>query len=258
MPDNQVNPRSLSLYRVNLYYIKATCREGSIKMIKAIVFDFDGLIIDTETVWYHSYQQALGEVGIAFPMDVFARCVGTHDDELIRFVEEQAGSAERAETIRANAASLHEHLMASVEAREGVRNFLDEAQTTGIKIGLATSSDRRWIDRFLGRLDLEDYFEVIVTRDDVANIKPDPELYRKAVQALGVLPSEAVAFEDSVNGAKAAKAAGLHCVIVPNPVTEQLAFERYELRIRSMGDHKLSDLLTQLEKSVQGADDNGL
>jgi putative hydrolase of the HAD superfamily len=79
-------------------------------------------------------------------------------------------------------------------------------------------------------------------------VKPDPELYLQAVEALGVKPEEALAFEDSANGSIAAKAAGLRCVIVPNPVTENLDFRNYDLRIRSMGDQRLSDVIHQMDE----------
>lgn len=223
-------------------------------MIKAIVFDFDGLIIDTETAWYRSYLQAMEEENLAFPLELFCRCVGSHDDELVAYIAGQAGSDERLTRIRARAAALHEGIMHETDVRDGVRGFLEDARDAGLGIGLATSSLGAWIDRFLGRFGLLPYFDVIVTKDDVREIKPDPELYLRATAALGVRPSEAVAFEDSANGAKAAKAAGLHCIIVPNAVTERLVFDRYELRIASMGDHKLADLLSELKTLVQGAD----
>lgn len=216
--------------------------------IKAIVFDFDGIIIDTETAWFESYRDALSAFGIDFPLDVFGRCVGTHNDELDRYMTERLPSAEDARTVHLQAAKLHRDRMTIVKAREGVESFLKEARRLGLRIGLATSSNRKWIDRFLDPLGFSGYFDVIRTSDDVANIKPDPELYLSTVQALGVVPAEAVAFEDSVNGSKAAIAAGLRCVIVPNPATEKLPFEGYDLRIRSMGDQPLAEILRLLER----------
>jgi putative hydrolase of the HAD superfamily len=218
-------------------------------LIKAIVFDFDGLIIDTETVWYECFNETLSAYGIPFPLDVFGRCIGTGDNELKLYIEQAAGTAYNYETIRAEAAQLHQVKIASVAAREGVRDFLEEAKRLGLRIGLASSSNRTWIERFLHELNLHDFFEIIMTSDDVKNIKPHPELYLRAIEALGVEPDEALAFEDSVNGAKAAKAAGLRCIIVPNPVTEKLAFESYDIRIRSMGDHTLADLISRLNEA---------
>jgi putative hydrolase of the HAD superfamily len=215
-------------------------------LIKAIVFDFDGLIIDTETAWYASYRESLSEQGFEFPLEVFAKCVGTHDHELIRYFGELLGSAHTVTQIRQRAAEIHDVKMNGAVARDGVREFLEEAGRLGLRIGLATSSSRAWIDRFLHALDLAKFFEAIKTSDDVTNIKPDPELYLHAVEALGVQPAEALAFEDSLNGSRAAVAAGLRCVIVPNPVTEHLPFEKYDLRIRSMGEHTLEDIILRL------------
>ncbi|UUZ91818.1 HAD family hydrolase [Paenibacillus sp. P25] len=221
-------------------------------MIRAIVFDFDGLIIDTETVWFECFTEALVPHGIELPLEIFSRGIGTHNGEIRSYLERQTGQAGFYDTIRSAVNELHRAKIASVEAREGVRDYLEQARAAGLRIGLASSSGREWIDFFLNRLGLSDFFEVIMTGDDVTNIKPDPELYLKATAALGVQPSEAVAFEDSANGAKAAGAAGLHCIIVPNPVTAQLTFERYSLRIRSMADQPLAESLHRLEQTLQG------
>ncbi|MBP1994070.1 HAD family hydrolase [Paenibacillus eucommiae] len=215
-------------------------------MIKAVVFDFDGLIIDTETTWFDSYYEVLSSYNIEFPLDVFSRCIGTHGSELQLHLEALTGNAETTRVIETSVLELHKTKMLSVEAREGVRDYLEAARRLGLRIGLASSSNRLWIDNFLAVLGLNEYFEVIKSSDDVAHVKPDPELYVQAVEALGIEPFEALAFEDSVNGSKAAKAAGLYCVIVPNPVTEKLAFENYDMRIQSMGDLPLEALIQQL------------
>jgi putative hydrolase of the HAD superfamily len=215
-------------------------------MIKAVVFDFDGLIIDTETVWFECFNEVLASYGIDFPIDVFSRCIGTHGTEMMDYITAKIGTDEQARNVQAVAAELHKKKIVSVQAREGVRDYLEEARRLGLRIGLASSSNRQWIESFLLSLDLSNYFEVIKSSNDVAKVKPDPELYLRAVEALGVEPGEALAFEDSVNGSKAAKAAGLWCVIVPNPVTEKLVFENYDFRLRSMSDQSLTDVIRQL------------
>ncbi|WP_248927946.1 HAD family hydrolase [Paenibacillus hamazuiensis] len=215
-------------------------------MIKAIVFDFDGLILDTESVWYESYKEVLASYHIDLTVDFFSGCVGTHSTALSEYIEERTGIAGGAAKIRALAAELHEKKIASMQAREGVREYLEEAGRLGLRVGLASSSTRQWIDRFLNFLGLSDYFQIIRSRDDVAKVKPDPELYVQAVTALGVRPEEALAFEDSVNGLKAARAAGLWCVVVPNPITQDLDFSGSHLRIRSMADCSLTDVISRL------------
>ncbi len=217
-------------------------------MIKAIVFDFDGLIIDTETVWYEAFREVAKEYNIDLPLEEFAKCIGTHDDVLYEYFEQKVGIEINRAEIRKRAGEIHRQKMKQIQAREGVEQYITAAKELGLKVGLATSSTREWVERFLNELKLYEQFEVIKTRDDVENVKPDPELYTKAVEALGVQPQEAIAFEDSANGAKAAIAAGLQCVIVPNEVTSSLIFEKYHLRMSSMGDMSLKDVILNIEQ----------
>lgn len=218
-------------------------------MIKAIVFDFDGLVIDTETVWYSAFKEVLQDYGVEFPMEVFLQCVGTSDAAMHAFIEEEIG-AESIETIVKLARDKHRTHMEFLDIREGVKEYLSEARDLGLRIGLASSSSREWVEGFLKKLGIIDYFEVIKTRDDVEKIKPDPMLYIEALKALNIGPKEAVAFEDSANGAKAAIAAGMHCVIVPNEMTKDLSFEKYHLKIGSMSEMSLARVIRQIENSA--------
>ncbi|WP_040712533.1 HAD family hydrolase [Paenibacillus curdlanolyticus] len=213
--------------------------------MKAIVFDFDGLIIDTETEWFHAFQEAMARYGAEFPFEFFVTCIGTVDGRLEAFIEEKAGK-ENVEAICNLGRELHFERMKTVDIREGVKEYLAEAKALGLRIGLATSSRREWPERFLKQLGIRDYFEVIKTRDDVEKVKPDPALYLQAIEALGINADEAIAFEDSAHGANAAIAAGLHCVIVPNESTKDIAFEKYHLRIGSMSDMSLAQVITHL------------
>jgi putative hydrolase of the HAD superfamily len=220
-----------------------------IRLIKAVVFDFDGLILDTETVWYESYRDVMKDYEIEFPMEIFLAGVGTHGTGLRDYFNERANGRVTEAEYRRLAAELHSQKMVDVDLREGVREFLAEAKALGLRIGLASSSSREWVEGFLRNYGLYDQFEVIKTSDDVTHVKPDPELYLKAVEALGVQPAEAIAFEDSMNGAIAAKAAGLTCIIVPNPTTEGLPFVETDWRIRSMADQTLQSLIHKLEQT---------
>lgn len=219
-------------------------------MIKAIVFDFDGLIIDTETVWYHAFREVLLNYQIKLPLEDFAPFIGTHGTVFDEYLEKQLGQPNLLPEIKRMVSQLHRENIQHVDARPGVREYLEEAKSLGLRIALASSSDREWVEGYLKKLKLLPYFEVIKTEDDVKQVKPDPELYVKAIEALGIQPHEVLAFEDSANGAKAAKAAGVNCVICPNPVTRILAFENYDLRIESMADQSLARVVQQIEAKM--------
>lgn len=217
-------------------------------MIKGIIFDFDGLIIDTETAWYEAFREAMNFYKGDLPLSEFAKCIGTDDTVLYAYFKEQLGEDCDLEDIKNRASAIHKGKMEAAQAREGVKEYLQEAKELGLKIGLASSSSREWITHFLTELNLLDYFEVLVTRDDVEKVKPAPDLYAKAIRGLNIQADEAVAFEDSLNGLTAAVAAGLKCVIVPNPVTEALLFESHTLRLKSMADMSLADVIQHIEK----------
>jgi HAD superfamily hydrolase (TIGR01509 family) len=133
----------------------------------------------------------------------------------------------------------------------GVLDTLRAARRLGLRLAVASSSPHRWVDGHLARLGLTDFFEAVKCSDDVARTKPEPELYLSALDALGVSPLEAIALEDSPNGVKAARRAGLFVVAIPNPVTAQLTFEGESLRLASMADLSLEALLSNLRNPSQ-------
>lgn len=218
-------------------------------MISAIIFDFDGLIIDTETAWYEAFKEAMNFYQADLPLSEFAKCIGTDDTALYAFFTEKLGERCNLDDIKLKASSIHKIKMVEAKAREGVKEYLDEAKALGLKIGLASSSSREWVTHFLGELELLNYFEVIVTRDDVEKVKPAPDLYIRALNDLKIDSKHAIAFEDSLNGLTAAVAAGLKCIIVPNPVTEQLIFEKHTLRLKSMAEKSLAEVISHIEDS---------
>jgi putative hydrolase of the HAD superfamily len=215
-------------------------------LIQAVVFDFDGTILDTESLWYASFRDVCARYGVELPLAVFAQGIGTYDERMFQYILERVESEDTLASIKQHAIEQHHQLVQSIQPRNGVKQYLEEARLLKLRIGLATSSPRRWVEPFLASHGLLDYFETLCTADDVTKIKPDPELYTLAAERLGVQPAVSLAFEDSANGARSAAAAGYKVVIVPNPVTEQLIFERYDLRIPSMADLRLTDVLKQL------------
>jgi putative hydrolase of the HAD superfamily len=217
-------------------------------MIKAIIFDFDGLILDTETPWFYAYRALFEERGATLPLVEWAKCIGTHDGEFnpMDYLEQQIGKEVDRIQFKDEARLRYAQLVQTMQIRPGVVPYLESAQKLGLRIGLASSSDRYWVESYLNKYGLFSYFEVIRTMDDVAKVKPDPELYLQALEHLGVRPNEAIVFEDSLNGLRAAKAAGTYCVIVPNEVTNDLDFVDHDLRLKSMEDMSLTDIIKRV------------
>jgi HAD superfamily hydrolase (TIGR01509 family) len=144
----------------------------------------------------------------------------------------------------------HAQIMEGKNILPGVEDYLKAAKSLGLKIGLASSSSLDWVEKYLKQFTLFDYFDCIYTRDDVKNVKPDPELYEKALQFFNISGDEAIAFEDSPNGLRAAKTAGLCCVAIPNEITAKLDFnsENYDIMLSSMVEKDVRDLLLIFNK----------
>ncbi|WP_053368820.1 HAD family hydrolase [Bacillus sp. FJAT-27245] len=216
--------------------------------MKGIIFDFDGLIVDTESLWYDAYKEVMGEFSCDLPLEEFSKVIGTTNEVLNAYFEKMTGMTVEKADIHLKTNEFYKQKAGSLALREGVREYLDEAKTLGVKIGLASSSRREWVESYLRKFGIFDYFETIKTKEDVEKVKPDPALYILALESLGISPEEAVAFEDSLNGSAAAIAAGMHCVIVPNPVTNHLPFENYRLRLGSMAEKSLAEVLEEVER----------
>lgn len=215
-------------------------------MLKAIIFDLDGTIIDTETAWYVALNELYQEHGVELSLELYSTCIGTDltafnpYEYLITELHVQVDPDEFKNKVRQR----YDHLMTKEQIRPGVRDYLEQARAAGIKLAVASSSNREWVERHLQQLGVLDYFDVIRTADDVRKVKPDPELYQQAIAALGVEPQEAIAVEDSPNGARAAAAAGLHCLVVPNTITSTLQFDLPHQRVTSLTDLAFGELLS--------------
>lgn len=219
-------------------------------MIQAVVFDFDGLIFDTETHEYRVLQEIYKGHGAELPLEVWGQCVGTHAEffNAYDYLEECIGRPIDREAMKKQRIDNFEKRIQNEKALPGVENCLQTAKRLGLKIGLASSSRRSWIDRFLKQLNLSEYFECISTSDDVEHVKPDPALYLRTLKCLGVSPQNAIAFEDSPNGTLAAKRAGMKVIIVPNYVTETLLFGEHDIRLKSMAELELEKVMEQFNQ----------
>jgi HAD superfamily hydrolase (TIGR01509 family) len=214
--------------------------------IRGLLFDFDGLLIDTETPSRLAYEELYREHGHELPFDKWATLVGTigapwdpdaHLEELVGRPLDRAAIAQRLRT--------REHELCDLEdLRPGIEDYLAEAERRGLATAIVSSSTREWIARHLQRLDREQIWDAIVAADgDRRRAKPQPALYVEALEALGLQSHEAIAFEDSLNGIRAAQRAGIFCVAVPNPITETFALEEADLLLGSLEELPLGELL---------------
>jgi HAD superfamily hydrolase (TIGR01509 family) len=203
--------------------------------LDALVFDFDGLILDTEWSAFSTAAEVWSEHGVELELTVWQEIGGTaehlHWSEMLE--GDLGRPIDREMVVPARQAQHH----AEVEAMDllpGAEDLIRAANVAGLRLAVASSSPLDWVGGHLERRGLIGYFDVVVCRDHVAMTKPDPELYTTAVESLGVAFDHAVALEDSHHGTVAAKAAGLVCVAVPNRVTAGQDFAAASLVVDSL------------------------
>ena len=217
-------------------------------MIKGVIFDFDGLILDTETHQFLILQELFEKNGSELPIERWQQEIGTQSGfSPFKYLAEKHGGKIEHETLKEQFKEKFHSILTSENARAGVEDYLKVAKDMGLKIGLATSSNYEWVSTHLKNLGLFNYFDCIQTSDDVEKVKPDPSLYLQTAKCFGLPVEECLVFEDSANGALAAKRAGMSCVIVPNQVTETMDFCTVEHRMQSMTDMPLKDVIDYVE-----------
>jgi len=222
-------------------------------MIKALVFDFDGLIVDTEMSSYQTWQEIYAEHDCQLPFSTWAICIGGSPQlfDPCEYLEQQIGRPVLREEIRLRRRQQHIRMVEAQPVLPGVEDYILSAKRLGLKIGVASSSRHEWVDTHLTRLGLIDYFDSVKCFDDVKRTKPDPELYLAVLDALGVHGQQAIALEDSPNGVIAAQQAGIFCVAVPNPVTSQLSLLHADLCLSSLTEVSLEQLLAKVGGTVK-------
>ncbi|PYF08525.1 HAD family hydrolase [Ureibacillus chungkukjangi] len=224
-------------------------------MIKALIFDFDGTIIDTETAWYITFRDAYKTHGVDLTLEQYSQCLGTslHSFNPYTHLKTHHNLPIDLEEFKQLVQQQHTEMMIKERVRPGILQLLETAKSQGLKIGLASSSERSWIDKFVKLHGIENYFECYCTADTVKKVKPDPELYLQALEKLGVEASEAIAIEDSPNGARAAVAAGIPTVVIKNDITNQLPFSEGHHTIESLTNYDLEKLAELVQQKVHSS-----
>jgi len=210
-------------------------------MIRALIFDFDGLVLDTETALIDAYGDVHAAHGIPFDRSLFIRGVGHADfafDPWRGFGHAADREALETERRAFNRARSERELVLP-----GVVPLIDHAKGAGLRIGLASNSGHDHVEGHLGRLGILGHFDCVACREDVASPKPEPDLYRLVLNRFGLGGREAIAFEDSLTGIIAAKRAGLRVVAVPNASTGHHDMSDADLRVGSLADCRLADLM---------------
>jgi beta-phosphoglucomutase-like phosphatase (HAD superfamily) len=218
--------------------------------IRGLLFDFDGLLVDTETPSRLVWEELYSEHGHELPRDQWATLVGTIGAPFdpLGHLEELVGRSLDRDALHARRRTREFELIDLEELRPGVERYFADAERLGLCTAVVSSSDDEWIERHLGRLGhLEGLDAIVAANGDTARAKPRPVLYLDALVRLGLEPGEAIAFEDSPNGVTAAKAAGLICVAVPNPITATLALDHADLVLESLADLPLPDLIGRFD-----------
>lgn len=220
-------------------------------MLKAIIFDFDGLVIDTEMPDFLSWQEIYQAHDVNFILTDWLPLVGTGPTtspfDIFDHLEERSGKTIDRETIRQQRMKRNLELIASQPVLPGVEELIHEAKKRGLLLAVASSSSRAWVTGHLRERNLLHYFDAIACGDEVRHAKPQPDVYQSALTQLGVEPQEAIALEDSLNGMRAARAAGIFCVVIPNPLTKDFDFTEASLQLTSLTELSLDNIRALIE-----------
>jgi len=220
-------------------------------MIRALVFDFDGLILDTETSGYEAWRLVYEEHDQVLPRDRWLTRIGTDGSGFDPMVELSArvGGNLDAEEVWYRRMRFHRTQIERLDQMPGVRACLEHARAESIGTAIASSSPFSWVNGHIERLGLSHFFDQVVTVEHVDAAKPAPDLYLRATELLGVDPGDAIALEDSPNGVQSAKAAGLYCVAVPGPMTRTLSFDAADAVLESLDARPAGEWIAQAAAS---------
>jgi HAD superfamily hydrolase (TIGR01509 family) len=209
-------------------------------MLRAFIFDFDGLILDTETPLIDAYAEVHAAHGVPFDRSAFLRSVG-HADYAFDPWHGFSPHADRA-ALELQRRAAKDAIMLQQPILPGVIALLEAARAADLRVGLASNSNHAWVDAHLTRLGLFERFDFIACREDAPSPKPEPDLYKLVLNRFGLRGHEAVAFEDSHTGSLAAKRAHVWAVAAPNESTAHHDFSHVDWLVTSLAEVTLAEL----------------
>lgn len=223
-------------------------------MIKALIFDFDGLIMDTESPIVDAWKAIYAEYGLEFPLPVWIRdVVGSTaaNFDPAAHLAARLGQSLDLPALQARAQVYRLQKLSTFSALPGVADYVKTARRLGLRLAIASSSGHAWVEGYLHQLGLFDDFEALICREDVRRIKPDPDLFMRALDVLKLRVDETLVFEDSPNGVLAARRAGMRVVAIPNPITANGTIEGASRVLASLAELPLEELLKQIDLDIR-------
>ena len=218
-------------------------------MIKAVIFDMDGTMVDTEGLW-KEINTAMGEkYGVVFDKKVRLQMMGRKEDDALRAFKEYYGLKVDIEELMQFRRKMLFEGVSKVKIKTGLYELLDLIDSMGIKKAIATSSYREFAQKVINFIKVNDRFEVFMTGDQLTHGKPDPEIFLRTAHMLGVDPSDCLVLEDAQNGIEAAYNAGMRSIALPHEHSSSHDFSKATKVISSMGEIDKS-VLSGLFKTV--------
>ena len=225
--------------------LSAPCVTFAGLAIEALLFDYDGVLWDSEVASVRSWQETYAEYGQSLSIDSFVTRLGTIGGiDLVAELERLVGTSLDREAVERRRWERKMELVRELKPRPGVLGYIAEARRRGLAVAVVSTDDTEWITTGLTILGLSDAFDFIECAEgDKTRAKPSPALYISALDRLALSAAEAIAIEDSPNGIHAAKTAGLFCIGYANAVTRQLDLSEADVVVESLDDLALSDVL---------------
>jgi HAD superfamily hydrolase (TIGR01509 family) len=215
--------------------------------LAAVIFDFDGVVLDSETPEYESHRRIYERCGASLTVEEWCDCIGIyvegHEERWFTRLRERAAQAPTPEEYEAERRRNFIELVPG-EPRRGIRELLEALRVAGVPAAIASSAPARWVVPAAERLGMTPFFRTIVSGSDVVRGKPAPDVYLEATRRLGVDPSMSVAIEDSGPGLASARAAGLKTVAIPHWLTESHELSAADLRVAHAGELTVARLAT--------------